>query len=95
MEIFCYDSRHYIKNIRLAMDKFDVAQNNEEVSKARQEVVDSVKELESNNDLHILLSLNTEETRRFKTCLKETGINLYSKIRLLNEKQRASTCWLF
>ena len=63
MEIFCYDSRHYIKNIRLAMDKFDVAQNNEEVSKARQEVVDSV--------------------------------NLYSKIRLLNEKQRASTCWLF
>ena len=28
MEIFCYDSRHYIKNIRLAMDKFDVAQNN-------------------------------------------------------------------
>ena len=64
MEIFCYDSRHYIKNIRLAMDKFDVAQNNEEVSKARQEVVDSVKELESNNDLHILLSL--------KTCLKDT-----------------------
>lgn len=72
MKIFCYDSRHYIKNIRLAMDKFDVAQNNEEVSKARQEVVDSVKELESNNDLHILLSLNTEETRRFKTCLKDT-----------------------
>lgn len=72
MEIFCYDSRHYIKNIRLAMDKFDVAQNNEEVSKARQEVVDSVKELESNNDLHILLCLTTEETRRFKTCLKDT-----------------------
>lgn len=74
-----YDSREVFLNLKRCIYQLDVAKTSELRNKSKEDLLNSFKELNENNDVFELLQLTEEEKSKLKKHIKGTSLECLLK----------------